>query len=333
MKKMLIGFAAVLIMLSITGAAIAASTFYPTDDSYVKQQNPTQSNWGEDYSFMVSSQHTSKNQRALLKFDLSPIPDNCTITGATLELYMISNPGPGNDRTDIIYFISDDTWTETTVTWNSQPGEGSALDSVSTSTVGLDKVMRFGTNGPNSSSLLAEQVSTEYSKNKILSLLIKDSVEDDPVNGNHQIEFASSENPTQRIPDLMVEYTCGDPNHYGCSHGFWKQHDGIWPTGYLPSAPITNFFSDVPSDLELDSLSDALGYSGGPGAVGAAKILLRNAVASLLNSESGINYSLLTCDLITLVNNALASENRDTMLDLEELLDAYNNLGAPGLCN
>jgi hypothetical protein len=73
---------------------------------------------------------------------------------------------------------------------------------------------------------------------------------------------------------------------------------------------------------------EALSFKGGPGVGGAAQILMRAAVAALLNSTSSlVDYPLGTAAVISQVNVALASLDRDTMLNLASQLDAFNNLG------
>jgi hypothetical protein len=74
----------------------------------------------------------------------------------------------------------------------------------------------------------------------------------------------------------------------------------------------------------------ALSYQGGSGTRGAAQILLRAAVAALLNAASpNVDYPLTTAEVISQVNAALASNNRNTMLAFASRLDSYNNLGCP----
>jgi hypothetical protein len=69
---------------------------------------------------------------------------------------------------------------------------------------------------------------------------------------------------------------------------------------------------------------------GGPDLVGAEKILLRAAVAGILSaSNPEVDYPSTVGDIITSVNAAIASADRDTMLDLAAQIDADNNLGCP----
>jgi hypothetical protein len=118
----------------------------------------------------------------------------------------------------------------------------------------------------------------------------------------------------------------------GCTPGYWKQahHFDSW-VGYTPSQTLESVF-DVPDALGMDSttLVAALGGGGGPGVAGAAKILLRAGVASLLNaSSSSVDFGWTTGEVITAVNAALASNSRDTMLALASELDTDNNAGCP----
>jgi len=128
----------------------------------------------------------------------------------------------------------------------------------------------------------------------------------------------------------------------GCTPGFWKQeqHFEFW-TGHSPGDPVGSVF-DVPDDWddlngdgEPDTLLDALKYKGGPGPEGAARILLRAAVATLLNSayddanSAGWGWGWWTINLTTQVNDNLASGNRGGMLQLAQGLDGLNNMGCP----
>jgi hypothetical protein len=119
----------------------------------------------------------------------------------------------------------------------------------------------------------------------------------------------------------------------GCTPGFWKnleQHGDEW-TGFTPGQSLESVF-DVPDALGLDNvtLHEALSFGGGPGTLGGAEILLRAGVAALLNSaHPDVDYPLSTAEVIADVNAALASLDRDTMIDLAADLDADNNLGCP----
>ena len=88
---------------------------------------------------------------------------------------------------------------------------------------------------------------------------------------------------------------------------------------------------DIPDEFGIDdtSLSEALRFRGGSGELGAARILLRAAVASLLNaSNPDVDFQYTEAEIIAQVNNAL-SGTRSDMLTLAEELDNANNEGCP----
>ena len=123
-----------------------------------------------------------------------------------------------------------------------------------------------------------------------------------------------------------------------CSHGFWKNHTNAWgPTGFSPGQPVNSMSTfTIPASLVTDcglgskTLLEALIFKGGSGVCGGAQILLRQAVAALLNAaHPDLAYPRTEAEVIADVNAALASLDRSTMLDLAEELDADNNLLCP----
>jgi hypothetical protein len=66
---------------------------------------------------------------SFLKFDLSSIPDNLAITGATLHLYQINGAGYLRTTGTNAAYVADDSWTEGTLTWNNQSVTGAVLGS------------------------------------------------------------------------------------------------------------------------------------------------------------------------------------------------------------
>jgi len=119
----------------------------------------------------------------------------------------------------------------------------------------------------------------------------------------------------------------------GCSPGYWKNHTSSWATtGYSPSQTAVSVFSAANAfpSLAGKTLLQSIQGGGGPGTLGAATVLLRAATAAILNaSSSGVDYPLTQAQVISQVNAALASNDRDTMLSLASTLDGYNNLGCP----
>jgi hypothetical protein len=126
--------------------------------------------------------------------------------------------------------------------------------------------------------------------------------------------------------------TTTPPGQEGCTPGFWKQpqHLDSWVT-YSPGQTLESVF-DVPDAFGLDNVTllAALDFEGGPTTADAAEVLLRQAVAALLNAASpDVDYPLTEAQIIAAVNAALASGDRATILDLAEQLDTFNNLFCP----
>ena len=126
---------------------------------------------------------------------------------------------------------------------------------------------------------------------------------------------------------------------YGRSPGFWKNHPEAWLSGYTPSMNIQSIFT-IPSalltsgNLDLDkngvkdTLMAGLGYKGGSMLAGGAQILLRAAVAALLNEAyygAGYPGENSVSALIARVNSVLASQSRSNYLALAAEYDKWNN--------
>lgn len=131
--------------------------------------------------------------------------------------------------------------------------------------------------------------------------------------------------------------TAGADNigNQGCTPGYWKNHTDNWEE-YGPHTTIGSQFLLPPSLSSFGSVTflGALQGGGGPGVPGAAKILLRAAVAAYLNAaHEGLGYPYRRFDdpfdIHARVDAALASGDRDTMLALADTLDRANNLGCP----
>jgi len=121
----------------------------------------------------------------------------------------------------------------------------------------------------------------------------------------------------------------------GCTPGYWKQpqHFQSW-TGYVPTQLISSVFnvpSIFPDGTDGSSLSGStllagLAFQGGSTLNGSAQILLRAAIAGLLNANNpNVAYPMTTAQIVTSVNAALNSGSRNTMLNLASSIDNANN--------
>lgn len=115
----------------------------------------------------------------------------------------------------------------------------------------------------------------------------------------------------------------------GLTPGYWKNHTENWPTTYTTGQTLDSVF-DVPDALGLGdyTLLEALKFPGGRGDVGGARILLRAAVAALLNSAyfagAYYTYEYDTDKVKSLTNAALAGDRAD-MISQGEDFDKWNN--------
>ena len=118
----------------------------------------------------------------------------------------------------------------------------------------------------------------------------------------------------------------------GLTIGYWKNHtDGGEWVGYSTDQTLEDVF-DLPAAYEhLDAtLLEALKFKGGRDLDGAARLLLKQAVAALLNiAHPDIKYSMSENDLFSDVNHALTyyGSDRGMILKLKDLLDGWNNKG------
>jgi hypothetical protein len=94
----------------------------PSDDTYIKADAAT-SNFGSDNTFEVRPDNGA-DRRGMLRFDLSSIPPNATITSATLYLYERDNK---SGQTTYLYRVTS-SWNESTVTWQSWLSPGGDFD-------------------------------------------------------------------------------------------------------------------------------------------------------------------------------------------------------------
>jgi hypothetical protein len=120
----------------------------------------------------------------------------------------------------------------------------------------------------------------------------------------------------------------------GCTPGFWKNHTGAWQehnpgTRLGVNTAATFTIPDEFAVLRTKTFLQALSFNGGPNLIDAAKLLLKHAVTAYLNAaHDDIQYPLqryVDGGIQDQVNAALASLDRETMLELKNQLDALNN--------
>jgi len=95
----------------------------PSDDTYINAGSPL-SNYGNDNIFQVRPDNGA-DLRGLIKFDLSSIPANATVTSATLYLYSQDNK---TGQLTSLYRVTSN-WNENTATWSTWGLPGGDFDS------------------------------------------------------------------------------------------------------------------------------------------------------------------------------------------------------------
>ncbi len=156
-------------------------------DTYVDEANPD-TNYGSDPTMTVKSS-SSGNARVFLGFPFENIPFGAVIVDATLTVYI--NQSASSLRKFVVHRL-DQSWDESTATWNDQPWWAQDIDTISVSPTATK--MSFD----------VTQVLREYSSMgwPLTGFVIRDEVEWDWKSS--QIILASKENPSQSPAELNV---------------------------------------------------------------------------------------------------------------------------------
>jgi 2',3'-cyclic-nucleotide 2'-phosphodiesterase (5'-nucleotidase family) len=242
--------------VTLSATASSSGTFYvaPNADSQVASGNPT-TNSGTATSMFVQSSSVSSfgNERAWLKFDLNSLPAGPTVTGATLQLWNFSAAGaamPAEVRGG-----SSDTWTETGITFNTQPAFGSPLDTVTFASGATNLWYSWN---------VGSFVQQKLAGNKLVSLVVKPVNEGSPdaIAPAYRFdakEFGSNAPVLQlqmQTPVASVQFFY----RYSTDNAIW----GAWTSAATPdtTAPYTNAFAfpNGPGYYEFYSIAtDSLG--------------------------------------------------------------------------
>jgi 2',3'-cyclic-nucleotide 2'-phosphodiesterase (5'-nucleotidase family) len=153
-------------LVANAGANTPTSVVAPVADAQVVSGHPT-SNYGTTTNLYVQSSNSGYgNERAWLRFDLSSLPSGSTITSASLSLFCWKTAGAALP-TEVRGGMSD-SWTETGITWNTQPGFG--------------EVLATQTLAPGNTNIwyswdVTSYVQSQWAGSKLVSLLVKPAAE------------------------------------------------------------------------------------------------------------------------------------------------------------
>lgn len=88
----------------------------------------------------------------------------------------------------------------------------------------------------------------------------------------------------------------------------------------LRSSRLHSWLRELWTPLKVEPTPEALSGGGGPGILDAQRILLRAGSAALLNAAGGVEGDSIPAlepgEVIDMLNEALASDDRQAMLDL-----------------
>ena len=114
--------AAVLAALSVACAAPAGEVVCPVvaDNSIASYPSEQGDNDGNSGQIKIKG----RENQAIMKFDLSDIPDDAEIISAVFGVYLLETNNGGFDTVDphaTLHRLADDTWTQASVTWGTMP--------------------------------------------------------------------------------------------------------------------------------------------------------------------------------------------------------------------
>lgn len=212
----------------------------PVADSQVVSSYPT-SNYGTSNNLYVQSSTSGYgNERGWFRFDLSTLPANAIITGANLQLWNWKASGAPLPAS--VHGGSDDSWSETAITWDTQPNfDVTALD-----TRTLDPAIT-GANGSWYQWNVASFVQDKFTANKLVSLVVKpvteNSTDAPPPSYAFDAKEYGSNGPVLQVITQTSTATVSRVDfyyRYSADNSTW----GAW-TLYAtsPAAPFSTSFS------------------------------------------------------------------------------------------
>ena len=172
-------------------------TLYASEDAFVAQGTPA-TNFGSDTTLNVSHDEFAQERLALLQFDISTIPAGATINSAKLRLNLVS--AAAFPTMDIGVQRVQGNWSESTVTWNSQPAVSTTpVDTVTVPDTPPNLTVEWDVLS------VVQGWHNNTLPNQGLALI-------HPTSGNNGRSFASSETSTgANRPRLVIDFTPPTP--------------------------------------------------------------------------------------------------------------------------
>ncbi|VGO18699.1 sulfatase-like hydrolase/transferase [Pontiella sulfatireligans] len=190
----------------IDPVALPADHLSPVADATVHDGDPVSGNFGSDPALATKTGVAGYNHHTYLKFDVSGISSEVSRALLRLKVQSINKPSTRHH----IYFVEDDTWTESGIVWTNKPEQGLALDSALVSSVGewieLD---------------ITSQLEAERTGDGLLSLLIEDTFGSGCSSAYHSKEAASQDDR----PSIHVYYEVPEETNPIMLRSLWA---GSW---------------------------------------------------------------------------------------------------------
>lgn len=108
-----------------------AFNFTPIADSYVRSGSYADTNYGTETSLVVKSDASSYGRKSYVRFDYSTF--NGSNTPSAKIRFFVSSVNTDQSRTIKIYGTSDESWSESGITWNNAPSGSTLLGSIAIS--------------------------------------------------------------------------------------------------------------------------------------------------------------------------------------------------------
>lgn len=166
---------------------------YASEDSWVRDGDYANTNYGATNTLVVKKDADGYNREAYIKFDLQTI-DVTKYKNIFLSLYVANSNSSIHDTQWNIGYVADNTWRESSITWNNKPATSNIISTVSTVPAGSNIMVN-----------ITQVVLTEIKKNsKTLTLHISSTTRG--ADGKTDAQFYSKEGSDPlKAPQLVLD--------------------------------------------------------------------------------------------------------------------------------
>ena len=178
--------------LSVQASEDKQTVLLPAADSYVDSWSPD-SNFGTQSFLEVFRDYSGRTWDTYVRFDLSSLPSPTVLANSAFSIIFYNGYAYDGDWADHLYFVPDDTWTETGITWNNRPAYN---------TPELGSWVVWNDNTPRYWIFLTDvtsTVATEYAGDKQVSFAIHNP-------GIYSAFYYSRETGATNSPKLIVNH-------------------------------------------------------------------------------------------------------------------------------